>query len=62
MEAVIDRAEEVRNDELEFPEWLTCPYCGDEGTKQNLRNYGHYCCRQFLLEIDEGDDDEKYIC
>ena len=41
---------------LDFPEWLRCPYCGDEGTRQNLEDSGHTCCQEFLNETYEGGD------
>jgi hypothetical protein len=37
---------------IEFPEWLQCPYCGDEGTKEGLSRFGHTCCRRYLKELE----------
>ena len=51
MEAVVDYIEEMELAVLDFPEWLQCPYCGDEGTWQSLVDSGHNCCREFLQEL-----------
>ncbi|MDD5598179.1 MAG: hypothetical protein PHV82_09550 [Victivallaceae bacterium] len=53
MQPAIDYFEETISDEPEFPEWLQCPYCGDEGTELMLENSGHACCREFLRELEE---------
>jgi len=52
MEAVVDYIEEMELAILDFPEWLQCPYCGDEGTWQSLSSSGHTCCREFLQELE----------
>lgn len=53
MQVAIDYTEEMELEVLDFPEWLKCPYCGDEGTWQSLSNSGHICCREFLQEFEE---------
>ncbi|MDD5697824.1 MAG: hypothetical protein PHH77_04330 [Victivallaceae bacterium] len=62
MEAAIDYFEETILDEPDFPEWLQCPYCGDEGTESMLAGSGHNCCREFLRELEGEFPDEKYLC
>ena len=53
MKAAIDYTEEMELEILDFPEWLQCPYCGDEGTELMLASSGHSCCREFLRELEE---------
>ncbi|MDD5599744.1 MAG: hypothetical protein PHV82_17500 [Victivallaceae bacterium] len=62
METAIDYFEEIALDMPEFPEWLCCPYCGDEGTEQMLKNSGHSCCREFLQEFEGEWYYEKHTC
>lgn len=54
MEAAIDYIEKLELDVLDFPEWIQCPYCGGEGTRQSLNDSGHSCCQEFLQELDRG--------
>jgi hypothetical protein len=43
---------------IEFPEWLECPECGQDGTKFDLKRSGHSCCRKFLKELEDENEQE----
>jgi hypothetical protein len=44
-----------------FPRWYQCPECGHEGTENDLESFGHFCCREYIKELEEAIEKLKTV-